>query len=180
MTTIDPTTTSQLAMNPAAGRPGRPDMSKAMAPVADALGMSGDELRDALQGGTTLDQLASSKGVSHTDLVSAITKGLQDARPAGAPAGVDLSKLADDIASGVKGPGHHHGHHHRADKASAGAVDPSANLGALAGLVGVDETALRDGLQAGTSISDILKANGVDESALAQKFLQGQVIDAYA
>jgi hypothetical protein len=173
-------TTAQLGLANGAGRPGRPDMAKAMAPVADELGMTGDELRDALRGGSTLDQLASANGVSHQDLVSAITKGLQETRPANAPAGVDLSKMAEDIASGVRGPGHHGGHHHRAEQAGTDGVDPSANLGALADLVGVDETALRDGLQAGTSISDILKANGVDEAALAQRFLQGKVVDTYA
>jgi hypothetical protein len=181
MTTIDPTTTTaQLGMANGPGRPGRPDMATAMAPVADELGMTGDELRDALRAGSTLDQLASAKGVSHQDLVSAITKGLQDARPAGAPAGVDLSKMAEDIASGVRGPGHHGGHHHHAQRAASGAVDPSANLNALADLVGVDATALRDGLQQGTSLSDILSANGVDESQLAQKFLPGTVVDTYA
>ena len=79
------------------------DRRKMMAPVADLLKMSPDELRAALKGGQTLDKLAASKGISHADLVAAIKKGLQDARPNGAsdPDGDnDIDKVAENIATG--------------------------------------------------------------------------------
>ncbi|MEZ5250972.1 MAG: hypothetical protein R2713_17690 [Ilumatobacteraceae bacterium] len=43
-------------------RSGGPDMNTMMAPVADELGMSVEELQSTLAGGTTLDEIASTKG----------------------------------------------------------------------------------------------------------------------
>ena len=50
--------------------------NKAMAPVAKALGMSVDDLSSALEGGQTLDQLATSKGVSSDNLLQAVGHGM--------------------------------------------------------------------------------------------------------
>jgi len=53
----------------------------AMDAAAQALGMSAADLRTALQGGKSLADLASAKGVSQSDLVSAIATALQKANP---------------------------------------------------------------------------------------------------
>jgi DNA-binding phage protein len=186
MTTIDPasyspstTSTSTSMAVTGAGRPGRPDMAKAMAPVADALGMSGDDLRTALASGKSLDQLASQQRLSHDDLVAAITKGLQETTPANAPADVDLSAMAERIASHVRGADgpRHAGHAHRH---ATGAVDVSQGLSTLAGIVGLDESTLRQGLESGSDLSEVLRSSGIDQTALSQRLLQGSVVDAYA
>jgi DNA-binding phage protein len=182
MTTIDPTASSPSTTSTSVtggGRPGRPDVAKAMAPVADALGMSGDDLRTGLASGKSLDQLASQQGLSHDALVAAITKGLQETTPANAPADVDLSAMAERIASHVRGADgpRHAGHAHRH---ATGAVDVSQGLSTLAGIVGLDESTLRQGLESGSDLSEVLRSSGIDQTALSQRLLQGSVVDAYA
>jgi hypothetical protein len=106
---------SSISVSAAAQRPDSAEWKQraeqAMAPVADLLGLTPDQLQQQLQSGQTLGGLASAKGISHSDLVSAIQNGLQAAAPAGKtpPAG-----LAEKIADGtVK---HHHRHHHAAQQ----------------------------------------------------------------
>jgi uncharacterized protein YidB (DUF937 family) len=49
--------------------------------AAKALGMSGDDLRSALQSGQTLSSLAQSKGISTDSLASTISNALTEANP---------------------------------------------------------------------------------------------------
>jgi hypothetical protein len=49
--------------------------------VSKALGMSADDLRTARSQGTSLAQLAASKGISQDDLTKAIEQGLQQSDP---------------------------------------------------------------------------------------------------
>lgn len=116
--------------------PFRTRLQDVTAAVAKELGMSTDDLDQALRSGQSLDEIAQSKGVSHDDLVSTISQSLQST--AGAGQSTDpgqLVQLAERIA-GAKG---HHHHHHRADgdrgatattatttAATAATVDPSA------------------------------------------------------
>ena len=107
------TTTWQVGTTPTQ-RPPRPDMSKMMAPVAQKLGVSTDDLQSELKSGKSLSDIAQSKGVSHDDLVSAIEQGMQDGAPQGAPAlsSTQLTNVANHIADDKHTGGHHgHGHH---------------------------------------------------------------------
>ena len=59
-------------------RPGRPRCKQILGPVAQLFGESTQQLTNDLQSGkTSLTQLAESKGISQTDLLSAIQQGLQ-------------------------------------------------------------------------------------------------------
>ena len=90
-------------------------MQQALAPVAQLFGESSDQLMSELQSGnTSLSALASSKGISQTDLVNAIKSGLQQAAPNNGTAlsNTQLTNLANRIAN------RKHGHHrHREHKA---------------------------------------------------------------
>jgi hypothetical protein len=100
------------------------------AAVAKELGMSTDDLDQALRSGQSLDEVAQSKGVSHDDLVSTITQALQGSAGTGQTSDPSqLQQLAERIA-GAKG---HHHHHHRAagvDGTGDGAGGAQAGPGA--------------------------------------------------
>lgn len=112
--------TNATNLPPTTVPPARFDRTKAMAPIAQTLGMSVDDLNQALQGGQTLNQLATDEGISHTDLINAIKPGLRDAKPTvsngSAASATDatsgLDKLAEAIASRKSRGAHKLGHHH--------------------------------------------------------------------
>lgn len=113
--------------------------SQVMKSVSDLLGMSQDDIRAGLKSGSSLADLAQSKGISSDQLVDTITKALQSA---GVPAGQigtgnDLTAMAQKIAD-HKTSAHHH-HHHRAAAAAATAAnaDPSGTAA-----TGADGTSL--------------------------------------
>jgi lambda repressor-like predicted transcriptional regulator len=83
--------------------------------VASLLDMSASDLRSALKSGESMSDLATSKGVSRDDLLSAITKDLPQGTGSGAAASsTDADALAAKIADtkGLPQGGHGHGHHH--------------------------------------------------------------------
>ena len=92
-----------------------------MGAAAQLFGMSAQDLRSALAGGQSLDDIAKAKGVSQDDLRSTITHALSGASPQGssAPSDATLDRIADRIAT--HHGGHHggHGHHHHMDASSA-------------------------------------------------------------
>jgi hypothetical protein len=95
-------------------------MQQTLGPVAQLFGESTEQLTNELQSGkTSLSQLAESKGISQTDLVSAIQQGLQQSAANGGPqlSDTQLTNLANGIANRVHG-GHHH-HHGGASSASS-------------------------------------------------------------
>src|SRR5262245_61587109 len=71
-----------------------PAMRQALSAVADTLGMSADELDRRLKNGENLAEVASQKGVSREDAISALASALK----ANAPQGVGLS---DDRAKAM-------------------------------------------------------------------------------
>jgi len=177
--------TNALSTSPSmmAGQGAQFDRRKMMAPVADLLKMSPDELRAALKGGQTLDKLAASKGISHADLVAAIKKGLQDARPNGAsdPDGDnDIDKIAESIATGKAGGHHEHQHNHRAAP-GGGATNADANmLDNVSSLLKMSSSDLVDALTKGTSLADIAKQQGVSSDAVLQTVGKGMILKTYA
>lgn len=86
------------------------------APIAEALGVTTEELHEARHDGTTLLELAEEKGVSREDLEAAVKKGIQAGASASgrtAPTGEDLEDMVDRIVEregrGGPGPGRGHG-----------------------------------------------------------------------
>lgn len=150
-------------------RSGGPDMNTMMAPVADTLGMSVEELQWTLTGGTTLDEIASTKGVSHDDLLAAIKQGLEAAKPADAPEGTsgvfDLDAMAESIAAGTPPPpppGEAHGGRppHGVNQADAQTLD------SIASLFDMTSDDVISALTAGTSLAELAAQHDVSASAL--------------
>ena len=176
---------SALAGASMPGRRPRMDQSKLMAPVADLLGMKPDELKQALAGGKTLNQLATDKGVSHGDLINAIKQGLQSARPtkAGKASGAvsdpdgdgddDAGKMAEKIAAG-QGPGGGR----RAE--GAGAPANSQMLDDVASMLKMSSTDLTSALTKGTSLADLAKQQDVSPDSLLSAVGRGMVLKTYA
>ncbi len=122
--------------------------------------MSTDELRQAQQSGTTLNDLAKQKGVSSDDLIKSITADLKADKPEGAPelSDTQLSDMASNIASGKRPQGPPPG-----DRAQS-------NLKDLADMLRVDVDTLLDG-----DISSLLSQSGLKSSLVG-----GVSVDRYA
>ncbi len=97
-------------------------MQQTLGPVAQLFGMSTTQLQQALQSGESLNDIASSQGVSQADLTAAIKQGIQQAQPAGAAplSDTQLTNIANRIA------GHHHHHHGGGGGGSASGADPAS------------------------------------------------------
>ena len=150
------------------------DRNKALAPVAKLLDMSVDELNRALKDGKTLDKIAASKGVAHTDLVAAIKEGLQDSQPSGKAAG-ELDKVAEDLASG-KG---HRAHHHHGPPPAANRADTGA-LATVSSMLDMSSSDLVDALTSGTSLVDLALQHGVSSESLLLAAGRGMVLNTVA
>ena len=99
-------------------------MQQALAPVAQLFGESSDQLMSELQSGnTSLSALATQKGVSQSDLISAIKQGIQQTSANGSPTLSDnqLTNIANRIANHKHG-GHHHHHHATGPTDAAGST----------------------------------------------------------
>lgn len=105
----------------------RARVQQTMGPVAQLFGESPQQLIGDLQGAqTSLSSLATSKGVSQTDLLDAIQQGLQQSSANGGPqlSPSQMTNLANTIAHRV----HHGGHHHH--RGQTNAIAASAMFGA--------------------------------------------------
>lgn len=146
--------------------------------AAEVLGLSTDEVMEALADGSSLADLAEEQGVSRDDLVAALV--------ADAPAdlqGMDgvedmVSALVDQ--SGLGGPA---GPPPSGSSGVWGEVltsDQSDTLDQLASLLGTDSSSLLDQLYSGTSLADLLTDAGVTTSDLAAVLQNGLLIDTTA
>ena len=97
----------------------RQQMDKVMSAVADQLGMSASDLKDALKGGKSLADVASAKGISQDQLTATIKQALQSAGASGTDD--QLTQLASRIAT------HHRGQHHRGVQAPPPAATSDAS-----------------------------------------------------
>jgi hypothetical protein len=87
-------------------------LQQALAPVAQLFGESSDQLMSELDSGhTSLSKLAAQKGVTQTDLGSAIKQGLQQSAASNGQSLSDsqLTNIANRIANHRHGGHHHHG-----------------------------------------------------------------------
>ena len=140
---------------------------KTMQSVADLLGMDVDSVKEALKGGKTMADVASSAGISTDDLVATIAATLPAQGPDGVP--TDKTAMATTIASGqLQGP------------PPKPPVDASGGMDALSSALGVSSTELLQRLTDGTGIADLLQDNPQVAAQLAAAQNKGAVVDGYA
>jgi hypothetical protein len=147
--------------------------------AAAALGLSTDEVVDALASGLTLADLADQQSVSRDDLVGALV--------ADAPAELKASGGVEDVVahlvdqSGLGGPGGG-----RPPRGSTGVLgeslttDQRTTLDLLSGLLDTSSSDLVSALRGGTSLATLLSGAGVSYDALAGAVEAGLLIDTSA
>jgi hypothetical protein len=150
-------------------------MTQAMAPTAELLGMTTDDLKTSLQSGSTLADLASQKGVSSTDLINSIEEGMKAAAPEGAkaPAQTQLDQMANNIANGKRPGGGGHGHHHH----GGGGQRAADNVSTLADTLGVSGDDILDQLHSPDGLDSLAASNGMSTS---DSLFQGLMYDNQA
>lgn len=122
----------------------RPDRARAMAPVAELLGMDAESLQEQLRSGSSLSELAETQGIDRGQLLDAISQGLQAAKPADAPEPPGgLMGMAERIADRTGPPGPPPGPRPGQDD------DAASRLTSLAELLGTDVDTLREQLSQG-------------------------------
>jgi hypothetical protein len=153
--------------------------------TAQLLGVSADELSTQLKSGKTLNDLASDKGVSSADLLSALKTDLKAHKPADAPELSDdqLTQMATGIAAGTgpRGPGGPGGPPPVSSGANDDATKAEANLKQLAESLGVSQSDLLDKLTAGVNFSSLLGSASTNPyTASAHDLAGGVAVDEYA
>ncbi len=154
-----------------------------IAAAAEVLGMSTDEITEALSSGSSLADLAEEQGVSRDDLVAALVADApQDMQAIGDIDSI-IGNLVDQTGMGPAGgmppapP---------AAPSSTGVFGDSLTsvqqdtVDALSDLIGTDSTSLLESLRSGTSLTDLLTDAGVSVADLAGVFEDGILIDTTA
>ena len=138
--------------------------------VADLLGTTTDDVITSLQGGESLNDLASAKGVSRDDLLATIKQGHQS----GTGQATDLDAMSAKLA-GRKGLGTHR--HHHGGGMQAGGESLQQRVADLSSALGVSNDELVQALQNGLASSGSGATAGYGVSA---SLLQGLQIDQLA
>ena len=141
--------------------------------VADLLGTTTDDVITSLQGGESLNDLASAKGVSRDDLLATIKQGLQ-ANQSGTGQATDLDAMAAKLAD-RKGLGTHR--HQHGGGMQAGGESLQQRVADLSSALGVSNDELVQALQNGLASSGSGATAGYGVSA---SLLQGLQIDQLA
>ena len=158
---------SNAAQIQASGAVGQPSwqtrMQQMLGPVAQLFGMTTSQLEQSLQSGQSLSDIATSKGVSQADLLSAIKAGMQQGRPAGAPSLSDaqLTNLATGIANR-----HHHDHDVASSSASSAAATSGSATSSPSALAAVEQDLQQLLQDLGTALSTA-NTNGAGSSDTA-------------
>lgn len=146
--------------------------------AAEVLGLSTDDVQQALAGGSSLADLAEQQGVSRDDLVSALV--------AAAPADIQSSDDVEDMVGslvdqkGLAGPA---GPPPGGSSGVWGETLTSSQqdtLDSLSSLLGTSSSSLLGQLYSGTSLSDLLSDGGVSLKDLAGVVQDGLLIDTQA
>jgi len=124
--------------------------------VQKLLGVTGGQMHDAREKGTTLAQLAESKGVAKADLVATVAKAMKASDRGANLTDAQATQRATDMVDGKGGPRGGHG------RAPGGGAVKDALVKAL----GVSEDALHTAREAGKSPADVAKEKGVDTAAV--------------
>lgn len=146
--------------------------------AAEALGMSTDEVVEALEDGSSLAELAEEQGVAREDLVNALVA----AAPEDLRALDGIEQMTEQLvdAEGLPGPA---GPPPAGSSGVWGASLTSSQedaLASVADLVGVDASTLVDQLRSGTTLADLLSDAGVSLDDLAGALEDGFLIDTQA
>lgn len=147
--------------------------------AAEALGLSTDDVMEALSAGSSLADLAEQQGVSRDDLVAAL---VADA-PADLKASGDVEKMVGSLVDqvGLGGPGGG-----RPPQGSTGILGESltsqqqTTLDLLSNLLDTSSTSLVSSLRSGTSLASLLSGAGVSYETLAGAVESGLLIDTSA
>ena len=156
--------------------------------AAKALGLSKDDLISQLKSGKSLDDIATAQGVSHDTLAAAIKADM----PSDLASSANVDTLIDKITSKKGMPDRPQGPPPATDSTSTSSTsstgtgvygssltdDQKNTLQALSSLLGTDSDSLLTSLQNGTSLSDLLTAGNVDQTAVAQVLQNGLLFDA--
>jgi lambda repressor-like predicted transcriptional regulator len=146
--------------------------------ASEVLGLSTDDIMEALQNGSSLSDLAEEQGVSRDDLVSALV----EAAPGDMQAMGDIEGMVSSLVdqTGMPGPAG------PPPSGSSGVwgetltSDQQETIDSLSSLLGTDSTTLLDQLYRGSSLSDLLSDAGVSLEDLADVVQDGLFIDASA
>jgi hypothetical protein len=154
----------------------RPDMTKTMQPTAKLLGISTDELKQDLESGTTLSQLADEKGVSRSDLLASIKQGLKDGAPSGvqAPDDATLDEIAGNIADGKRPQGPPPP---PPPSSQDGSQRVQQSISSLADALGVDPDQLLTQLNSDGWLDSVAKSRGLNTDS---SLFQGLMVDQQA
>ena len=148
-----------------------------MAKVADALGMSSDDLKKELRGGKSLNDVATEKGVSHDDLIAAIKQG-------GTMSDPDAEKIAS--ATGTPPPrakGAHHGGHHAkaaAPKGENSGLQDDDKLDQVSQLLQMSTGDVSGQATSASGLVNLFQSKGVDLSSLRNVLDNGDLVDVAA
>jgi uncharacterized protein YidB (DUF937 family) len=134
---------------------------KGLADVADAIGISADDLRAALRDGQTLAAVAEANGVDPQDVIDVLVENGTARLDAAVAAGRIDQATADERKAGLP---------ERAADLVNGELERdarrhprrSAAIRATAEAIGIDAAELRGALRDGQTIAQVAEANGVD------------------
>ncbi len=145
--------------------------------VTDLLGLSGDEIRDRLEAGESLAEIAGAEGVGSDALVDALVAAADERLDAAVEADRltadeaedKLAEITERITTFVNTPGDElptggrggpgHGHRH-------GGPGRGMQLDAVAESLGLTVDDIRDGLSEGQTLVEVAEAAGVTEEEL--------------
>lgn len=134
--------------------------------AAQAIGITEAQLRTALQGGQTLAQVATSKGVAVQKVIDALVADRNSEIDAAVKAGLITQTRGDQMKTNVTaritarvngtfaGPGFGMGRGH-------GMMGPREDLSVVAKAIGISDSDLLTALQSGRSIADVAKSKNV-------------------
>ncbi|WP_250009863.1 hypothetical protein [Actinoplanes sp. M2I2] len=145
-----------------------------MAKVADALGLSSDDLKTALKSGKSLNDVAEEQGVSHDDLITAIKQGGSDA------ATEITDEMAEEIASTVGKPTPPPGAAPGGPKGENSCLRDSSKLSRLSELLNMDSSSVTSQATSASSLVSMLQSKGVDLTQLRSVLNSGDLLDVAA
>lgn len=171
------------AGGPPRGGHGGPNMDTVLAPVADLLGTTTANLQTSMRSGQTLDSLADAAGVSHDDLVAAITAGIDQDRSTQGLGGAtptgevfDVSAIAEAMATGVAPAGGPSGPPPPPPVHGVNSADDDL-LQSVASALDLSTDDLVSALMDGTSLSDLATRQGVSMTTVLDTLGRGMVVN---